>query len=381
MLAKGPRNRYRRKVLISNVRRPDAFLARSRIKNLNNFRTEDKGEVANSFNFSSSLWRLTERVVLIFSIIAFLLGIYIFKEEASERKRSAINTAWSNISTPSGGNSGKREAVEYLVSQGVDLWGLDLSCQKMNAGWDDERKFCSTPVTLIGLQFSDPNKRSDAHEWLCNYQQKGKLRFQETKSVEQIQRANFSGANLTCSSFRGVDAIFSNFSGAIASLSDFSGADLRSTDFSSAELYGSNFSDSQLSYSDFSKTKIEDAVIELAEEKHILRPNFSAANLSGANFKNASIVGSIFRNSNLRKVNFTSAIVLAVDFKDSNLSGANFVDAEYIDGANFSGAWAWSDEPPIGLPESIGILRCRWSDARNRDLKPDNCVAAKTPIE
>ena len=55
-----------------------------------------------------------------------------FADREAERENARldrIERAWNRVLRPAGGNTGKGEAVSYLINQGVSLEGLDLSCE------------------------------------------------------------------------------------------------------------------------------------------------------------------------------------------------------------------------------------------------------------
>ena len=78
------------------------------------------------------------------------------EENSKARKAEAIVRAWSILTTPAPGNSGKVNALEYLASQGVPLIGIDLSCSAMDGieRQGNSKEPCSRPVYLEKLDLS-----------------------------------------------------------------------------------------------------------------------------------------------------------------------------------------------------------------------------------
>ncbi|MCP5036747.1 MAG: ABC transporter permease, partial [Rhodobacteraceae bacterium] len=58
-------------------------------------------------------------------------------EARADREADAITRAWTLITTPAPGNSGKGSALEYLNGLGIPLTGIDLSCETIGGGWDE----------------------------------------------------------------------------------------------------------------------------------------------------------------------------------------------------------------------------------------------------
>ena len=60
------------------------------------------------------------------------LGAFQFLKEIEDRATERNVRAWQLVTTAAPGNSGKREALEYLNREGVLLQGIDLSPQVKN---------------------------------------------------------------------------------------------------------------------------------------------------------------------------------------------------------------------------------------------------------
>lgn len=98
-----------------------------------------------------------------FQFIALCLGVLTLvvtgatllslMEEFEARKRDRIDRAWDRILQPATGNTGKGAAITYLIEQGADLAGLDVSCKKMGGYEDGE---CVNPPIFTDLKLHSP---------------------------------------------------------------------------------------------------------------------------------------------------------------------------------------------------------------------------------
>lgn len=137
------------------------------------------------------------------------------------------------------------------------------------------------------------------------------------------------------SSLRGLELHRAIFDGLDLTEADFTGSNLRNASFNCSLLYGAVMNGSALMNASFIGANMNcvhllDVVAAYAD--------FSGADLSMANLKNADVGGSSFVSSNLRNVNF---------------------DVKRIEGAVFFGA-KYNDETiwPKGFsPESFGAVR------------------------
>lgn len=256
----------------------------------------------------TGFWGWFERGTLLATLASVALGAWAYLEDRQTRRDEAINRAWSILTTPATGNSGKREALEYLASQGVSLMGIDLSCEKMGGGWDPVEKDCEIPVYLSGLTLS-------------------KL----SNGAIDLLGANLSGAFLE-------DAELQN--------ADLWGANLEGTVLWAADLRGASLEEAQMSGVDLSYARL------------------SGANLREAELSNAGLGGS----------DLSDARLSGADLAGSHISDANFSNATGVEEASFLESWAWSDFPPVGLPEDTNYKLCKWASGQERNLRPDPCI-------
>jgi len=169
------------------------------------------------------------------------------KLQKKAMKEQRIAGAWQVLANKASGNSGKKEAIEFLVSQGLSLRGIDMSEETHGGevyldglfkGFKKDRR----KIILMHAKFSGANL------------------MEADFSGANLWGANFSGAYLGWADFSEADFGGANFSkaclGADFGVADFSGAYLGWADFSGAYLYEANFSGADLGVADFSKVKL-----------------------------------------------------------------------------------------------------------------------------
>ncbi len=279
-------------------------------------------------------WGWMERVVLLVTLLSVGFGYQVYQEERDTRRQEAINRAWSLITTPATGNSGKGPALEYLNDQRISLQGINLSCDRMGGGWDAEKRHCETPTWLQGVELQGAD----------------------------LEGAQLQGADLGEAVLQGADLSGGNLQGAHlwdASLqkTDLLGADLQGANLSGADLQGANLRYADLQGANLSHTYWQGAAFSYAD--------LQGADLSGAEFDGANLL-------------FTW-------FGGANLNGADFTDAEAVDTARFRypetglSAWAWAHNPPIGL-DGIEIDLCVFDPQIHSGLeRPDPCISPDAP--
>ena len=240
------------------------------------------------------------------------------------RREEAIARAWTTLTTPAPGNSDKREAMEYLAAQGVSLSGIDLSCERMGADWSfnlmRERMECNAPTALTRLSLPPRNGQGAV-----------------------LRGANLSGSDLRVADLRQAILVETNLFRAL-----FASADLRSANFADANL--------------------RDA-------------NLYLANLEGAFIAGADLSGAYLISANLLRANLWNALLIGVDvtnanFREANLSGADFTGTIGQGQADFSAAWTWHDQPPIGLDPRVAVVHCQFDPTSHiRTYRPEPCIA------
>jgi hypothetical protein len=225
----------------------------------------------------------------------FVGGIFIVTAWAliidlQDRKSEAIARAWQILTTRASGNSGKVEALQYLISQRISLNGIDLSC-KMMGGINGAGK-CIRYTWLSGL---------------------------ETAGIETVDASNIN----------------------------FSGVDLSNANLRRFEIFKGNFSGAKFIYTKFKSTMFTDSNLANANliETTFVLSGFSRSNLEGATLLGADVTNTPFYETNISFAKFAirerSEEVFFVNFGDNRIK--NLTQEQIND------AWAWADRPPIGL--------------------------------
>ena len=185
-----------------------------------------------------------------FTAFALVLAITQFWLESQHRVDERVVQAWQLIATTFPGNSGKREALEYLNNE--DGW-LCIEWLWKKCAIVHKRR-----TKLAGIDLSVPDKKKGV--FLQGVSLPEADLFEANLSRAILSEAFLSGAIL-----EGVTAIDADFSYAILSGANLSTSDIFDTEFVDADLVGAN-----LSYTVFQGS------------------NFTGANLSDADLSNAS---------------------------------------------------------------------------------------------
>lgn len=104
---------------------------------------------------------ILEMVIIFATVTAVVLGAIEFYQARRDREAEGIARNWAILTTPAPGNSGKKQAIEYLVSRGEPLQNIDLSCarwggektRKVKDGKDET--YCDRGTYLVGLSIGD----------------------------------------------------------------------------------------------------------------------------------------------------------------------------------------------------------------------------------
>ncbi len=280
-----------------------------------------------------------ERFLLLATFASIMLGVVAFWIDYSDRKVEARTRAWSLITTPATGNSGKGPALEYLNDHGIPLRGINLSCEHMG-GWNKEKQTCKTRTYLRGVA---------------------------------LQKADLEGAQL-----QGADLLNAQLQGA-----KLRGAQLQGANLLNAQLQGADLSEAQLQGADLSKAQLQGADLAGAnlQEADLAGANLREAHLVGAKLQGAYLAGAKLQEAHLANAKLQGSKLWDAQFGGAHLSGADFTDTQFLNDADFHdpntglSAWAWADSPPIGL-EEIEIELCFSNDhlALRGFERPDSCI-------
>lgn len=169
-----------------------------------------------------------------------------FQKEQQEWAFNRQVMAWDLLIAKDKGNTGKRLALDILVSNKEPLVGVDLSCKRFGGGWDSSTNDCSTLTNLDNAQLNGG----------------------------VFERADLSGTSLREANM--VDGKFQNatLAGAVLFGADLERGDFSSADFAGSDLRGANLRDADLSNAGFRSAEMKFA-------------NLDNANIAGADFTGA----------------------------------------------------------------------------------------------
>ena len=254
----------------------------------------------------------------------------------AEREHEAIARSWSLLAMARPGNSGKVGAIEFLVSQGISLHGIDVSCASMGGMTEtilngEPVRQCVRATVLTGLNLG---------------------------TADESRRALLNGANLS-----GANLSEANLHNVVLAGADLSNAYLYKTNMQSAGLHSTNFSGATL-------------VGTILNDAHLVGANFTGSHLVGVDLTSARMTGANFTNARMESNSILEPYPDGPSFLDANLSNTQFqVYDEEIPSRNFQRVWAWADTPPLNLPANIRIQLCKFDPETNeRDERPTNCV-------
>ncbi len=188
----------------------------------------------------------------------------------------------------------------------------------------------------------------------------------------KLKSANLTDAVLNGSTVS--NAYFFESRMARANMSDIRGdrmfvsaSDMNNANFSNARLTNLHAIDSNMAFARFDDTVLHNAKLKnvLAQNAQFQRADLSHSSMVGGNFKNAVFLQSVLRHADLSDAGLMGANISRADFTSANVTNTDF-----------TGAWTWSDMPPIGLPDNIDIASCRYVDSassRTVSQRPDTC--------
>ena len=217
-----------------------------------------------SNNPLNRLLRTLEPLGVALAVLGLCATIFQLWQDIEDRKQQRIVNAWQLLTTPASGNSGKAEAIRYLFSQGKNLNGIDLSCEK-HGGWLDESEWEGEKKrNVLAFRCKRPVLISD-------------FEFTFGSSIKSM-----SSANLTATRFS---------SGKMDSI-DFSSANLRHAQFNSVTMAGANLRRSDVSGTRFNQVDLTNVDFRSAifDKTYIIEANisgtrfFQARGLQGSSF-------------------------------------------------------------------------------------------------
>lgn len=299
------------------------------------------------------------RALRALEVIAILVAIAAFVVECSNREEERTVRAWQLVTTKATGNSGKREALEYLNRQGTIL------------GWpakDDHWAYDWLPLKkrteLVGINLG-VEKTGDPGTFLNKADLPGAA----------LSNANLVEALANSANLQGADLQNATLNRAELRRADLARADLAEADLVGTLLYGANLREANLSGGNLSDAGLRGADLTNANLRYstLVHAKLQKAVLVGADLSFASLAGALLAGADLTDAKLD----------DVNLSGANFVFGPFVNPAKglkqsqVASAWACEAYPPE-LPEGLAVplwpcdaQRCRIGRVRPQHCWPD----------
>ncbi|WP_371168810.1 pentapeptide repeat-containing protein [Aliiroseovarius sp. 2305UL8-7] len=155
---------------------------------------------------------------------------------------------------------------------------------------------------------------------------------------------------------------------------DYSFAQLDGSDLSGAYVTGANLSSASLIEAQLHRAIFASVDFSLADltgayvgEAYVHDSSFAGGLLTEANFHGSTIGLGRFKGADMRRVNFSYSDIGESDFAEAQLDDASFSGVHFlltdfsdasVEATDWSDAWAWSDEAPIGLQSPPPLYLC-----------------------
>ncbi len=214
------------------------------------------GSFLSTISVTFLVYNFTKNENLIVTAITLCVFIFSLHKQNEAIKEQKILGAWQLLTTKAKGNSGKKEAIEFLIKQGIDLVGIDLSAEI-----NDENR-------------SKLDFRNGSYLYGLN--------LDVSKAI--LCGSNFKGSNLSTAIFKNADMF--NV--------DFDNTDISCANFKKVNLFGASF-----------------------KESNLVATRFEEVGLCGANFKDADLNNSQFKGSYLGGADFSGSSLTRADLKKS----------------------------------------------------------------
>lgn len=225
--------------------------------------------------------------------------------------------AWSILAARGANGAAERSALEHLFHLGEPLDGLSFNDPTLN---------------LSGLDLSIRDGRAAS-----------------------LRGVGFAGVDLSGARLQGADLYRANFAGAA-----LGGADLTRANLGAASLTGADLSTALLQRASLARARLDGVSAMSADlsDAALARVSAVGARFDGVIALNSDWRGADLSTATLRGADLTGARVDHAHFDGAELSGASFFGTTGVETASFTGAWAWADSPPIGLPDTVRITLC-----------------------
>jgi uncharacterized protein YjbI with pentapeptide repeats len=304
----------------------------------------------------------TEPYGILLAVLALVLSLVTFWIDYEDRVQERTVRAWQLLTTPATGNSGKREALEYLNSEdeGICLFGYCIGRKER------------TPLVGIDLSSMDGEPRTFLQNVDLSNADLSQMKAtfanfsNATLRNANLARADLSNAKLWRADLRNAVLVIADLSNAALAYADLSNADFRHADLSNANLALADLSNAYLVDADLSKASLRGADLNNANlygadlsnanlaradlsNARLARADLSKANLEGANLSNAYLVDADLSNADLSEADLSNADLSEADFRNAYISRVNFANAQNLSQGQLDAAWAFAGDPIHGL--------------------------------
>lgn len=235
--------------------------------------------------------------------------------EAEDRTQTRISAAWQILALKARGNTGVRDALEYLnsIQESFCLFEHCLRTIKQR-------------VSLDGVDLSLPpvlqeGRASDSKPRLF-------LRGLDLRQAE-LQRSNFNGADLDGARFLGANMERAKLNEASLVQSDFEDANLVH-----ASLFRANLQQANLSKANLIGAGLDGANLFRANMQD---GDLGEVSLVAANLRGVNLIGAKLRQANLFHADLADAILSRADARGVDLRWAN-LDETQLDGTDLTEA-------------------------------------------
>ena len=205
------------------------------------------------------LLRRLEPAFIVFTVVGVMLATYTLRLDLQARNldlaarhEERTSRAWQTVASEAPGNTGKREALEFLAANGHALNRTDVSPNSVRKDGDRTLLACDYRVYLPSLDLS---------EAVAN---RANLSCTEMDADEPQHPAAFDNADLEQAAFLRANAERASFRQARLTSADFRGAQLGQADFGAADLTRAEFGYASLRYVIFEGATLDAASVDHA---------------------------------------------------------------------------------------------------------------------
>ncbi len=286
-------------------------------------------------------------------VIALGLSLVAFWTDYSDRVEERTVRAWQLLTTPATGNSGKREALEYLNRQD-GLW----------CGGEDCLISLKAPTALVGIDLSSLETGEGDGPAVGTFLNQVELRGANLEVANlggaSLRRANLERATLYRASLQRADLEDANLEHADLELANLEkanlrGVNLREADLDNAQMRGADLTDADLSLAFARNAKLNRQVLR--------RTNLQGANFLWADFEVATFASTILDNAVLISSNLWGSGFFEASLVNADLSHADLRDAVFWHSILFGAKLEGADLRGADLTFNFGLTQGQLSSA------------------